>query len=88
MTHTTDIVNLVISDEDEDLFSVIYRNVILNKKEILKFLTSFIINETERKLLKNLVEQNNYRQDTFIDNSSDIARALAPKHRLKRFVEI
>jgi hypothetical protein len=76
MTHTTDFVNLVISNDDEDLFAILYRNVILNKKEILKFLTSFIEDETDRKLLKNLVEQNNYRQDVYVDNSYDISRAL------------
>ena len=77
MTHTTDIVQLIIQDENYDnVYYFHYRNLLLNKKEILKFLTASIEDLDLRKTLKDLVKSNHYSQESFTDLSLDISRAL------------
>jgi hypothetical protein len=77
MTHTTDIIQLTILDENyESLHAVAYTGVILNKKEILKWLTYSIDDIYERKRFKDLVNRSFYIQEPFVNMSNEISRAL------------
>ena len=77
MTYTDEITKLTILDEKgEEWHSMLYTGIILNKKEILKFLTYAINDIDERKCFKDLVNRNFYIQESFINMSSDLASAL------------
>jgi hypothetical protein len=65
--YQTKIINLIITDETEELLNVFYNDYLLNKKEIFKFLTNHIDDEDSRKKLKQWVLDGYYTQ-TMYDN--------------------
>lgn len=65
--YQTKIINLIITDETKELLNIFYNDYLLNKKEILKFLTNYIGDEDSRKELKQWVLDGYYTQ-TMYDN--------------------